>query len=188
MNSVHSTPPGEKHRRQDRRSGQIIIFVCLSLSVLFAVIGLAVDLGYAYMIRVTEQSAADSAAQAAARYASQNGFTCGVGGLTCNSTYTCANPPVTPPVTALEAGCLYAQANGFLNTGNQTVTLIANNTAPPNEAGNTSPVLWIQASVTQTVHNSFLYWAGFHSGTVASQAIAGVRAIPPTSCVYVLSR
>ena len=186
MNSLRSTMPDETHRRQDRRSGQMLIFVCLSLSVLFAVIGLAVDLGYAYMIRVTEQSAADSAAQAAARYASQNGFTCGVGGLTCNTTYTCANPPVTPPVTALQAGCLYAQANGFLNAGNQTVTLIANNTAPPNETGN-SLALWVQANITQTVNNSFLYWAGFHSGTVASQAIAGVRAIPPTSCVYVLS-
>jgi hypothetical protein len=165
----------------------MLIFVCLSLSVLFAAIGLSVDLGYAYMIKVNAQTAADSAAQAAARYASQNGITCGAGGLTCNSTYTCANPPVTPPVTALEAGCLYAKANGFLNTGNQTVSLIANNTTPPNEAGNTSPALWVQARVTQTANNSFLYLAGFHSGSVASQAVAGVSVIPPIACIYVLS-
>jgi hypothetical protein len=164
----------------------MLIFVCLSLFVLFAAIGLAVDLGYAYSIRITAQTAADSAAQAAAIYANLNGFTCGAGGVTCNSTYGCANPPVTPPVTALEAGCLYAKANGFLNTGNQTVTLIANNTTPPNETGNASPALWIQASVTQTVTNSFLYWAGFHGGNVTSQAIAGVVVTPASSCIYVL--
>ena len=165
----------------------MIIFVSLSLFFLFAIIGLSVDLGYAYMIKVSAQTAADSAAQAAAIYASQHSYTCGTGGLTCNTSYTCANPPVTPPVTALEAGCLYAQANGFLNTGSQTVTLIANDSTPPNETGNNSPVLWIQASVTQTVNNSFLYWAGFHSGNVASQAIAGLSQGPPNSCVYVLS-
>ena len=186
MNSVHTTP-GEAHRRYDRRSGQMLIFVCLSLFVLFAAIGFSVDLGYAYMIKVTAQTAADSAAQAAAIYAGKNGYGCGSGGLTCNTAYTCTSPAVTPPTTAMEAGCLYAQANGFVNTGSQTVTLIANNTTPPNESGNASPALWIQASVTQTVKNSFLYWAGFQTGSVASQAIAGVNLAPPTSCVYVLS-
>jgi hypothetical protein len=164
----------------------MIIFVSLNLFFLFAVIGLSVDLGYAYMVKVTAQTAADTAAQAAAIYASKNGITCGSGGLTCNASYTCVSPPVTPPVTALEAGCLYAQANGYLNTGSQTVSLIANNTTPPNETGN-APALWIQASVTQTVQNSFLYWAGFHSGLVASQAVSGVRVIPPVACIYVLS-
>jgi hypothetical protein len=165
----------------------MLIFVCLSLFVLFGVIGLSVDLGYAYSIKMSAQTAADSAAQAAAIYASKNGFACGSGGLTCNTTYTCVNPAVTPPVTALEAGCLYAQANGFPTTGSQSVSLIANNTTPPNETGNTTPALWIQATVSQTVYNSFLFWAGFHSGSVTSQAIAGVTVHPPSSCVYVLS-
>jgi hypothetical protein len=163
----------------------MLIFVSVSLFVLFAVVGLAVDLGYAYSVRMTAQAAADSAAQAAAIYANRNGFSCGAGGVSCNTAYTCVNPPVTPPVTALEAGCLYAKANGFLNAGSQTVTLIANNTTPPNESGN-SPALWIQATVSQTVTNSFLYWAGFHGGNVTSQAISGVTITPASSCIYVL--
>jgi len=172
-------------KRPGRRSGQMVVFVSLSLFFLFAVIGLSVDLGYAYVVKMTAQAAADSAAQAAAIYAGKNGFVCGTG-VTCNTTYTCANPPTSPPTTPLQAGCLYAQANGFLNTGSQTVSLIANNTAPPNETGN-APALWIQASVTQSINNKFLYWAGFHTGSVASQAIAGVTVIAPNSCIYILN-
>ncbi len=189
MNSIHSTSPKETYRPRDRRSGQMLIFVSLSLVFLFAMIGLSVDLGYAYMLKVTAQTAADATAQAAGAYAGKlgNALACGSGGLTCGTAYSCANPPVTPPTNPLQARCLYAQANGFLNTGSQTVSLLANTGTPPNELGNTSPVMWIQATVTQTVNNSFIYQAGFHSGTVSAQAITGIGTVPPIACIYVLS-
>jgi uncharacterized membrane protein len=123
------------------RSGQIMIFATLSLTVLISALGLSVDLGYSYYIKIKAQAAADSAAQAAAVWANQNGYSC-THGVTCNSTYTCASPPVSPPLDPLQAGCLYASTNGFTNSANQTVTMIANNTAAPNESG-LRPALWI---------------------------------------------
>jgi hypothetical protein len=169
----------------DRRSGQMLIFATLSLSVLMALIGLGVDLGYSYYVKTLEQAAADSAAQAAAIYAKTNGYACGTG-ITCGTTYTCASPATSPATTPFEAGCLYAQTNGFVNTGSQSVSFIANNTATPNESGNT-PAVWIQANVSQTVGHWFLYASGFHSGPVAAQAIAGITITPAPGCLYVLS-
>jgi len=173
------------NRARNRRSGQMLIFVTLSLSVLIAMIGLAVDLGYSYYIKTLTQVAADSAAQAAAVFAKNNGYACGTG-ITCGTAYNCASPPTTPAVTPFEAGCLYAKANGFVNTGSQTVSFIANNTATPNESTNT-PSIWIQANVAQTVGHWFLYGSGFHSGSVASQAIAGISTTPAPACLYILS-
>src|ERR1019366_5002807 len=57
-----------------RQSGQAGLFVVLSLTVSFAMMGLAVDLGYAYFRRNVAQAAADSAALAAAIYASNSGY------------------------------------------------------------------------------------------------------------------
>ncbi len=172
--------------RLSRRAGQMLVFSTLSLIFMFTVVGLSVDLGYSYFKKVQTQAAADAAAQAAALYATANGSVCGSGGVTCGSTYTCLSPPTTPPTTAMMEGCLYAKANGFVNTGSQTVTMIENNTTPPNETGN-SPSFWVEATVTETVPSLFLYLAGFHSGSVASEAIAGITVVPSTSCIYILS-
>ena len=169
----------------DCRAGQILLFTTLSLSALFALTGLTVDLGYSYYKKTEARAAADAAAQGAVVWASNNGSTCGAGGVVCGATYNCASPPVSPPTTALQAGCVYAQANGFTNTGNQSVSLIANNTAPPNEGGN-SPSYWVQASVSETVPHWFLFWSGFHSSPVAAEAIAGLTNVTPGSCVYIL--
>ncbi len=172
-------------QRQDRRTGQMALFMTLSVFLLFSLIGLSADLGYSYSIKILAQTAADSAATAAARYASKNGYTCGTN-ITCNSTYTCASPPTAPAVTAFESGCLYANANGFANTGSQTVSLIANNTALSNETG-IAPALWIRANVSQTVTHLFLFMAGFQSSVVQTQSVAGVSTIPSSNCVYILS-
>jgi len=171
-------------KRGEPRSGQMLILLTLSLFFLFSLMGLSVDLGYSYFVKVYAQSAADSAATAAAIFANNNGYVCGTG-IVCNTTYNCASPPTSPPTTPLEAGCLYASSNGFANTGNQSVSLIANNTTTPNESGN-APALWIQANVTQTVQHLFLFWSGFHSGPVAAQAIGAVSVTPASSCVYVI--
>lgn len=167
----------------DRRSGQMIIFVTLSLFFLFSVMGLAIDLGYSYYTKVYAQSAADAAATAAAKWATDHGFVCTTN-IPCNSTYTCPNPVGTVN-TAFQAGCAYAQANGFTNGGSQTVTLIANNTTPPNTTG-LGTALWVKATVAQTVPHMFLFWAGFQSGSVATQAIAGISSSGGAGCVYVL--
>lgn len=156
------------------------IFMTMSLTVLFSVMGLSVDLGYSYYVKLEAQTAADAAATAAAIWANKNGYLCG-SGVTCNSTYSCPTN-LTSASTPLQAGCLYAQSNGFLNTGNQTVSLIANNTS----VGGASPALWVQANTSQTLSHWFLFMLGSSSGTVAAQSVAGVTATPTPSCIYVL--
>ena len=176
-----------RRERLDRRSGQMVIFVSLCLMVLITIVGFTVDLGYSYYVKVYAQTAADSAASAAAIYANTNSYSCGSSGLICNSTYSCPSS-VTSVGTALQAGCAYAGANGFTNTGNQSVSLIANSSAAaavPNETGN-APALWIQANVSQSVPHWFLYWAGFQSGSVSAQAISGVNVTPNSGCAYIL--
>ncbi len=169
-------------RRDDKRSGQMIIFMTLSLFALFSMLGLSVDLGYSYFVKVFAQTAADSAAAAAAIYANTNGYVCG-SSVTCNSTYTCPSN-LTTASDPLQAGCLYAAQNGFKTTGSQTVAMIANNTVPPGTTGVT-PALWIKATVSQSIPHTFLYWAGFHSGSVATQAMSGVNVVPNSGCTYV---
>ena len=160
--------------------------VALTLTFTFALVGLAVDLGYGYIMKQQAQTAADAAANAAAVWAMKNSDYCGGSGLSCPVTYNCADPATTPATTSLQAGCLYAQQNGFVNDGTKrTVSLTENSTAPPNLSGNT-PAMWIQATVTQSLHNMFLYMPGFHTGSAAASAVAGVIQTPRRTCIYAL--
>src|SRR5579872_7088545 len=104
------------------RSGQVVILATLSLFLMFGVLGLAVDLGYAMYKKEQAQAAADAAAMGAVTYGVVNGtFTCGSGGVVCNSSYTCPTP-IGSVNTNLLAGCAYANANGYANSGTQTVS------------------------------------------------------------------
>lgn len=157
------------------------IFMTMSLTLLFSVLGLSVDLGYSYYVKLQAQAASDAAATAAAIWANKNGYVC-TDEIACNTAYSCPTN-LASATTALQAGCLYAKANGFVNTGSQSVSLIANNTS----VGGASPALWIQANTSQTVSHWFLFMSGFASGPVAAQSVAGVNTNANSSCIYVLS-
>ena len=169
------------------RRGQAGLFVVVSLTVLFATLGLAVDLGWGYFRRGAAQAAADSAALSAAMYAQNNGYTCGAAGVVCGSTTTCANPPVSPATNDFQVGCLYAQANGFVNGGRQTVSLTGDTTAPPGTSGNT-PAYWVKANVSESILALFDGF-GTHVSSLGinTSAIAGVTVSPPAGCIYILS-
>lgn len=159
--------------------------MALNLTLLFGAIGLAVDVGWGYFRKTAAQTAADAAALAAASYASANGLTCGSGGVSCGSYTSCAYPNVTSPTNDLQVGCLYAQSNGFVNHGSQSVSLQANTTAPPGVSGN-SPGYWVQAKVTETPYNLFGYFSSMTTFSINAQATAGVTVIPAAACIYVL--
>ena len=161
-----------------RCSGQALIFVTMSLIFMFGVAGLAIDLGWGYYLKARVQTAADAAVTAAAVYAKYHGDTCGT--VTCNVSYTCIG--TTPPTTSLQAGCLYATANG---PSSFSATMIENNTVPPGVTGN-APTMWIRATVSTTAPNFFLYGSGYQTASIAAQATAGVTLIPAASCIYVL--
>lgn len=163
------------------QSGQALVLTSFSLLFLFATIGLAVDLGWAYYLKLRVQTAADAAATAAAIYANTNGDVCGAGSVSCGTTYTCIG--TTPPTTSLQAGCLYATQDG---PPGMSATMIENNTAPPGVTGN-SPSMWIKATVSTSAHNFFLFGSGYRVANVSAQAISGITTIPGSSCIYVLS-
>jgi hypothetical protein len=172
-------------KRAASRRGQAGLFIVLNLTLLFGALGLAVDLGWAHYKRNAAQAAADSAAMAGAAYAKANGYTCGAGGVVCGAATACASPNVSPPVNELQVGCLYAGVNGYVNTGNQTVTMEANSTAPPGVTGN-APALWVKATVSERSFNLFGGMAGVSSFNISASSIAAVNATPPAGCIYVL--
>ncbi|MDE3196478.1 MAG: hypothetical protein KGN84_09050 [Acidobacteriota bacterium] len=153
--------------------------VTLSLLFLFGVIGLAVDLGWCYYLKSAVQTAADAAASAGAVYAYNNGDTCSSG---CGTPYTCDG--TTPPTNSLQAGCLYAAANGPLTL---SATMLENNSSNQSAgvAGN-APALWVQATVSTATPMLFLYSSGFHNATISASATAGITTIPASSCIYLL--
>jgi Putative Flp pilus-assembly TadE/G-like len=175
-------PERETGRRLGGRGGQAIIIATLTLTFLFASVGLAWDLGLDYFLKTRVQTAADSAASAAMVYALKAGDSCST--ITCGVTYTCAG--VTPPTNSLQAGCLYATVDG---PPVLTATMIENNAAnpPAGLTGHTAPTMWIQATATSANNHYFLYLSGFHSSSILATAIAGSRTVPAGSCIYVLS-
>src|ERR1700733_11238123 len=92
--------------KRSHESGQALVFVGLSLVVLTAVVGLAIDMGYLRYTKRRLQTAADSAAiagaselnngnyyTAALNDSKSNGFEDGVNGVSVTPT----NPPVDAP-------------------------------------------------------------------------------------------
>jgi hypothetical protein len=166
-------------------AGQALIMVTLSLTFLFGMMGLAVDLGWSYYRRQAAQTAAEAAASAAAVATMSNGtITCT--NAVCQAATACPANPTTPPATNIASGCLYAKANGFLNSGKQSVQIAANLTAPPAVSG-VSTLYWVTATVTEQNAQLFSRFLGGHTfGGVAAQATAGVFQGAISNCVYVL--
>jgi len=172
---------GIKRVRRNNRRGQIIVLVTLSLFAMGGMMGLAVDLGWSYYAKKWQQAAADGAALAAAQAALEavgpNGpFTCAR--LTCRpEPAPCPGSPANPPANNLDAGCLYAMANGFTvggNQGRQNVLLAANTTSPPPTAPGVNVYYWTTARVSESIPQLFSSLLGNKMGLVSARATAGI--------------
>lgn len=172
------------HMLAGNRQGQVAVLAALHLTVVFGVLGLAVDLGWGEFRKHAEQVAADSAAMAAASYAAANGSTCS-SGITCNQVTNCTIPGTV--TTPFGAACKYAQANGYTNggSGGQTVTMLANNTGSP-VSGN-SPNLWFKATVGESYPTLFGLFGGVSAFTIHASAVSGVSTTGGSSCIVALS-
>ncbi len=153
--------------RRNRRSGQAAVMICISLTFLFSILGLAVDLGMSYYQKQQAQAAADSAVLAAAVYAKTNGTTCGSNGITCNSTPTACTSISTG---VFYVGCQYANQNGVALSA---VSMSGNTGSAPSAPGTTSGY-WIKATVALSRSNLFLGFAGFKTASINAEATAGV--------------
>jgi hypothetical protein len=172
---------------KNRERGQALIMVTFSIAFLLGMIGLAVDLGWSYYRIQAAQAAAESAALAASVAVLQNAtITCG--NSICQAALPCAANPTAPPADNIASGCLYAKANGFVNTGQQTVQIAANLTNPPTATG-ISTLYWVTATVTERNVQLFSGLFGNHTfGSVAAQATAGVFQGTTPNCIYVMDR
>src|SRR5579863_8855592 len=82
------------------RNGQVALMMALTLPVTLGLIGLVVDVGWAYWRQEACRTAAQAAAYASAMaaYKSSN-LTC-ASGVTCAATFTqCPSTPTSPPTT-----------------------------------------------------------------------------------------
>ena len=134
-------PRPQKHfvngRRIEDRGGQALVMFALALTTICGFLALAVDVGLAYSIRKSAQSAADLAALAGAQqYLSAIGaanfpITSCLATAGCTAQGMLVTCPASLPQTSIGSACLYAQKNGFVNGSSnngyqQTVSVAAN--------------------------------------------------------------
>jgi hypothetical protein len=159
--------------------------------LLFGMLGLVGDLGYAHYVRKSAQNAADAAALGAVIAASQlssSGFACGSGGIVCDTDQTaCDNPPNSPPHNNIDSGCLYAKQNGFVAGGSQNVTMqSAIGSTLPTASGVKQAQYWVTARVNQRLPQLFSAVLGNTSLNVAARASAAIVPAYSGGCIYVL--
>jgi Flp pilus assembly protein TadG len=159
----------------------------LSLLAMCGLMGLAVDLGWAFYVRRSAQAAADAAALAATRAALQSNLSIDCVSLGCSTTPI---PCSQITGTNLMAGCSYAQRNGFApggHNGRQTVTIQAN-TGNPITAAGVSSMYWVTVRVTETVPQLFSAVMGHPVATVSARATGALANIVVRGSLVLLNR
>ena len=181
-------------RWRKKRRGQVIVMVTLALIMMCGIMGLAVDLGWAYYMEKTSQAAADAAAIAAVGKAFD--LVGGAGAAEgAYSTQDAALPPVrcssAPAGGALAEGCLYAQRNGFTDnvSGRQAVYMSAGAYSIAPTAPRVGTVLyWATAVVAERIPQLFSAVMGNPMGGASSRATAAVVWATVPGSIYGLDR
>ena len=180
-----------KHRITPSKRGQTLVLFTLALPLMFMMVGLSVDIGWAYYRQQAAHAAAESAALAAvaeASKASSGTITCGSHSVVCQTATACPNPIPNPPTNNIYNGCLYAQSNGFAVTtgGNRTVLIAANTTSPPPTVSGVTTAYWVTATVAETIPQTFSSILGKPTATVSARSTAAAFSGGGGGCVYVL--
>ena len=175
--------------RLGNERGQTILMYTLSLTAMFGLISLVVDVGWMYFREQAAQSAAEAAALAGASAAKQSSGgtpTCDSSNVVCQAATACPSAIPNPPTNNIHNGCLYAKENGFQVTagGRQSVMLASNTTSP---VSGVNVAYWVTATVSETVPQTFAAVLGSRFGTVSARATAAVLPNGGGGCVYVLS-
>lgn len=179
------------------RRGQALLMATVSLVLMLGVLGLGVDLGWAYFRREAVQTAADAAAAAVIRAAmatSPSSQTCGTNQVWCGSpagTITnCPATAVSSASTSFDNGCMLAAANGFTTSGSRTVSIQANTTSPAPTVPGTAVTYWATVRVSENVVSFFgsaTKNSPFTSSAISTAAITTSGASTSNACIYVLS-
>lgn len=172
----------------NRERGQAVIFISLSLLVVLGMMGLVVDFGWAYYRRQACKAAAQAAAMAGIKVAQNSpNFVCGGGGITCQSTPAPCPATLSTPTNAIQAACLYAKENGFVDdpaNQKQRVLIAAYNGTPPVPGIN--PTYWMSATVSEKVPLWFSLALGPRNLNVTARATAAYFLPNVGGCIYTL--
>jgi len=162
----------------------------LSLTVILGMLGLAVDVGWAYYRQQAAQAAADAAAIAAVRAAvtsaAGGALNCTTPGVYCNTVNCPATAPGSP-TTNFDNACMLASANGFTTSGIDTVNVQSGVTSPVPTVSGPAPAYWVVVRVNEVL--PALFGAAFARGGLSPGAIATAGAMGSAaagSCLYVL--
>jgi hypothetical protein len=176
-------------RKGSSQSGQTAIFFTLTLIPVFGLLGLVVDVGWSYWRREACRSAAQSAAIAAAMAANaKSSLTC-TSQVPCQSTYSACPSSLTTPSDPIQAGCLYAQANGFTNgasSGRVSVKAAAYTGTTSIPVSGVTPGYWISFTVSERIPTTWSAVLGQANMTVTGQATAAVMGGSGGGCIYVM--
>jgi Flp pilus assembly protein TadG len=173
------------------RNGQTAVLFTLMMVPLFGVLGLVVDVGWSYFRHEAAQTAADSAATAAALAAYQaaagGSMLCTTTGIVCYASETaCPATLPTTPANNVQAGCMYAGVNGFVNTGKQHVTFQTGVGAAPTSPGVTMSY-WVVARVKEDIPQLFSAALGFRTASIVARATTGANEATSGGCVITLN-
>jgi len=161
----------------------------LAIVPLFGMLGLVVDMGWAYFRKQAAQAAADAAAGAAAQaaYITNSSPNCATPHVACytNSEYTCPANPSTSPSDNIGNGCLYAKANGFVSSGRQKVTFQSGVGSAPT-ATSVTISYWVVVRVSEEIPQLFSAVLGFPKTTITARATTGTREASAGGCVITL--
>lgn len=151
-------------RRKPSQAGQAAIMLSLSLPLTIGMLGLVVDVGWAYWRKEACRTAAESAATAAAINAQKSST------FTVQAATACPQSPSAS--IPLQAGCLYAAQNGFTNgSSGRTVTMAGGTTA----IGSITPAYWVTATVSENFGTGFSRVLG--QGHRSRRSIATVKSL-----------
>ncbi len=173
----------EKSKRNQR--GVISILVMLMLVPTFALTGLVADVGWYYYTRGAARAAAEAGALAAIRSAMV--IVNGGGSYSCTSLGCQGSTGCPETATNLQAACQYATANGFSNSGKQTVTVEANVGNPSTYAPGVQALYYASVSIVQQNPLTFLAVLGGTSVNVGVRATAAIVDTVPNFCVAALN-
>ncbi|MBS1855487.1 MAG: hypothetical protein JST11_08995 [Acidobacteria bacterium] len=178
----------KRRARRDSRAGQATIAITLSLVMMFGMLGLVVDVGWAYWRWEACKTAADAAAFGAAMVArTAPNLTCG-SGVTCQTKTACPQAPSNANDT-VQVGCMYARSNGFVqggNSGKQSVYIAAGISNGP--VAGTTPGYWVSATVVEQEPQLFSAVLGKQLMTVSARSTANVYVGAGGGCIFVLNK
>jgi hypothetical protein len=173
---------------EPNRRGQVIVMVTLVLIAMCGVLGLAVDLGWAYFVKKSAQAAVDAAALAAANNAFE------IVGQ--DGTYDGMDRQPSPTRCSLIGsgsnlypGCFYAQQNGFRDGGRQSVWLAADaNSVPPTVPKVGVMQYWVTATAAEGIPQLFSAVLGNKWLASSARATAAVIEVDAPGSLYTLDR